>query len=174
MKTRKITPELRDYLKKPLGQLIKLEGDAQIDLLMRVITEYNPVKIISVGDVITETLLKNNITPDLYIIDGKTLRNKFISNLISKCDLKIVNKPGTVDSSAWSAIETCLQQGGRKGLLVEGEEDLLVLPSVILAPLGSAVLYGQPGEGVVIIKVDFETKQAFRKILDLMEETADE
>ncbi len=174
MKTRKITLELRDYLKKPLGQLIRLKEGNRIEILTRVLKKYDPVKIITVGDVITETFLKNNITPDLYIVDGKTLRNEFTSNSIRQYDIKIINKPGTVDSSAWSAIKTCLEKEGKSGLLIEGEEDLLVLPSVILAPLGAVVLYGQPDEGVVIIKVDLETKKMVQKILDLMEESDDE
>ncbi|WEU39717.1 MAG: GTP-dependent dephospho-CoA kinase family protein [Candidatus Odinarchaeum yellowstonii] len=174
MKTLKITPHLRDYLKKPLGKLIRLKNVNQIKKLLNELDKYQPVKIISVGDVVTESLLKNRITPDLYIIDGKTLRNEFKSTLISECNLKIINKPGTINSTAWTVIKSCLEQTGKKGLLVEGEEDLLVLPSVILAPLGAVVLYGQPNEGVVIIKVDLETKTTVKKILDLMEETADE
>ncbi len=38
--------------------------------------------------------------------------------------------------------------------MVDGEEDLAVLPCVLTAPPESVVLYGQPGEGVVLCEVD--------------------
>jgi len=37
---------------------------------------------------------------------------------------------------------------------VDGEEDLAVIPCVLMAPEGSLILYGQPGEGVVLVETD--------------------
>jgi len=42
---------------------------------------------------------------------------------------------------------------------VTGEEDLLALPAIVLAPLGSVVLYGQYDKGVVINEVTEELKK---------------
>ena len=33
---------------------------------------------------------------------------------------------------------------------VDGEEDLAVIPLVMMAPEGALILYGQPGEGIVL------------------------
>ena len=41
---------------------------------------------------------------------------------------------------------------------VEGEEDLLAIPAVTKAPLGSIVYYGQPKVGVVMVAVDEEAR----------------
>jgi uncharacterized protein (UPF0218 family) len=38
-------------------------------------------------------------------------------------------------------------------VVVDGEEDLLVLVAVLYAPVGGLVVYGQPGEGVVVVRV---------------------
>ena len=50
--------------------------------------------------------------------------------------------------------------GGEKPpVVVDGEEDLLVLVAVLYAPVGGLVVYGQPGEGVVVVRVT-EAKRA--------------
>jgi len=38
-------------------------------------------------------------------------------------------------------------------LYIDGEEDLVTLVAIKLAPLGSVVVYGQPGEGLVAVEV---------------------
>ncbi|MEM2109624.1 MAG: DUF359 domain-containing protein [Candidatus Odinarchaeota archaeon] len=170
MKTLKITRKLRYYLKKPLGRLIPLEHMGNIELLKEVLKKEKPVKLISVGDIVTDSLIKNNIEPDLYIVDGRTLRGEFNSQPARACSIKVINPPGTINSSVWMVIGSCLEKEDKIGIFVEGEEDLLVLPSVILAPLGAVVIYGQPNKGVVIVKVDQEIKNKVQKILCLMEE----
>ena len=53
-------------------------------------------------------------------------------------------------------------------MLVEGEEDLLTLVAVLKAPENSLVVYGQPHEGVVAVKVDKAIKEGIRKIIAAM------
>jgi uncharacterized protein (UPF0218 family) len=50
-------------------------------------------------------------------------------------------------------------------IFVDGEEDLAVIPLVLAAPSGAAVLYGQPGEGVVLRIVDASAKREAETIL---------
>ena len=50
-------------------------------------------------------------------------------------------------------------------IIVDGEEDLAVIPLVIAAPLASVVLYGQPNEGVVLRVIDDRAKAAARNLL---------
>ncbi len=54
-------------------------------------------------------------------------------------------------------------------ILVAGEEDLLTLAAVWLAPLGSLVVYGQPHQGVVTVEVTAQKKREAEKIFGLME-----
>ena len=44
-------------------------------------------------------------------------------------------------------------------IFVRGEEDLATLPVILMAPLDSVVLYGQPDEGVVFVKVTEEKRK---------------
>jgi hypothetical protein len=50
-------------------------------------------------------------------------------------------------------------------ILVDGEEDLAVIPLVIAAPLSSVVIYGQPNEGIVLRVIDEYAKTAARRLL---------
>jgi len=50
-------------------------------------------------------------------------------------------------------------------LIVDGEEDLAPLVLHPLCPIGSVILYGQPGKGVVIRWCDEESKERCRNLL---------
>jgi len=50
-------------------------------------------------------------------------------------------------------------------ILVKGEEDLLVIPTLLLAKNNTAIVYGQPGRGKVIVVVDEDKKEIWRKRL---------
>jgi hypothetical protein len=63
-----------------------------------------------------------------------------------------------------------IKAGYRVLILVKGEEDLAVIPAAILAPPGSLVFYGQPGEGVVICEVDRVRDKVIKMKEMLMEE----
>jgi uncharacterized protein (UPF0218 family) len=49
--------------------------------------------------------------------------------------------------------------------LVDGEEDLLAIPVILNAPLGTRVVYGLPGKGAILIAVDRKIKASFEDIL---------
>ena len=54
-------------------------------------------------------------------------------------------------------------------IMVNGEEDLLVIPVCIYAPDNAVVMYGQPNEGLVIVQVTPDIRNKTQKLLDLME-----
>jgi hypothetical protein len=49
---------------------------------------------------------------------------------------------------------------------VTGEEDLAALPAMLAAPLGSTVVYGQPGEGMVRVAVTPEARRRARELFE--------
>ena len=53
-------------------------------------------------------------------------------------------------------------------IIVNGEEDLLVLPVCIHAPKNSVVLYGQPNKGLVLVQITTEIRNKAQTLLDLM------
>jgi hypothetical protein len=151
--------EYRYKLKKPLGKLIKNDKE--------LIDEFNGKKIITVGDMATQTILKMNLKPKLAIVDYKIERKKIKFNYKGFLKrIKIKNPAGTISKVAINKIkeglklDTCL-------LEVNGEEDLLVIPSILESKLNSIVLYGQPEEGIVIVNV---TKNKKKKITELLKE----
>jgi len=53
-------------------------------------------------------------------------------------------------------------------IVVHGEEDLLVIPTVLFSPEDAVILYGQPNEGLVIVKVNQEIRNKAKSIMNSM------
>ena len=83
---------------------------------------------------------------------------------------RVRNEPGTISSNAWAAVHEAVQSGNAV-MIVDGEEDLLTLVAMAVAPLGSFVIYGQPGEGVVLVEVDGEARKKAHSFLEGMNES---
>jgi uncharacterized protein (UPF0218 family) len=82
---------------------------------------------------------------------------------------KIYNPAAVIYPEAWSVIDTAIQDENKYSLIVvEGEEDLMGFPAVLLAPDDAAVLYGQPDVGIVWIPVNDENKKIARDLLNQM------
>lgn len=122
---------------------------------------------ISVGDIATMALLKQNIKLNLAIVDLKTKRQRLFDNLESlglRPGLTATNPPGTITQDLVKKLLACFHQQ-QTTLLINGEEDLTVLPAILLSPLKTTIFYGQPDMGMVKIFVTESTKQ---KALDLL------
>lgn len=166
----KLKKENRKYLKKPIGKLYS----SIEDLTEYLTTALNENKfIISVGDVTTNNLQTKNIIPHLSIIDNLIERKPAQHDIIyDNVTLTADNPPGTITTDLWNKIEESLKlvkSSFKVLLVVNGEEDLAVIPCLILAPPGSLILYGQPGEGVVLCEAD-EYKQKAEKFIKMFEE----
>ena len=162
-----ILPEnQREYFKEPLDELLcKKERIEQI--IRKISCDESIPKIISVGDVVTQTLIANSVVPDLAIIDEQVQRKKIVSQDYSFFEQEVaVNPAGYITKTAWEKIRSTLKKDDNKIIIkIAGEEDLLVLPVIIEAPHNSKVLYGQPNEGVVLVTVTKKTKQKAKELL---------
>jgi uncharacterized protein (UPF0218 family) len=49
---------------------------------------------------------------------------------------------------------------------VEGEEDMLALPIFVMASEGAVVLYGQPLEGMVAVKITAAKRKQAKDLMD--------
>ena len=98
---------LRDELKKPLGQIVNEEE--LLELLK------NEKYIVSVGDQVTYTLLKNNIIPIFCIIDYSIKRkhcSKEVINMLKsfgKENICIKNPPGIISYDLWNSIKNAFK-----------------------------------------------------------------
>lgn len=158
----RLPPHLRKKLKKPFGNLVSSVDELDIESEI----------IVSVGDKITENLLKAGIEPKVCVYDGKIMRKPVhIPDVIKNFDreeIRIKNPAGSLTKEAFTAIGDALKSKSATKIRVDGEEDLIALIAINLAPEGSVVLYGQPGEGVVVVEVDERKKAYIRDILEGM------
>lgn len=127
-------------------------------------------KVVCVGDVSLDELLEAGVVPDVAIVDGKVMRKfRGVRRLEGFEVVKVHNDPGTISGEAWEALEKALEKE-KVQIIVEGEEDLLALPAIYLAPLGSVVVYGQPKEGMVVVFVDNSKKEVAKNLLRRFDE----
>jgi uncharacterized protein (UPF0218 family) len=160
---------LRKELKKPQGILIQGPFEETMNKLKEYVTKENPSTIISVGDVVSQNLVESGISVDILIVDNKTMR-KAIQPItaIAQQTLYTKNPAGTITEEAWDTIKRALQLKVKTKIIVEGEEDLLTLVTVLSAPEDAFVVYGQPKVGVVLVKVNDKSRKNMRRIVDLM------
>ena len=163
----KLPDSKRDSFKNPLGVLLPEEtaDKAGIEAYLS-----DDSYIITVGDRTTEKLIEFGIIPLLQIIDGIEKREKRDSiKLEGTTELTVDNPPSEITDSAIEVIKKAFSMTGSVRIMVSGEEDLLVLPVCVYAPENSVVMYGQPNQGLVIVKVTPEIRYKAQKLLDLLE-----
>lgn len=160
---------LRGSLKEPLGPLFT-------DATELVAAASGP--LVAVGDVVTFHLVSAGTTPAVAVVDGLTEREAVddaveaaVEGLASGADatVTVANPAAALSSDLLVALGDALEDDGTTLLVVEGEEDLVTLPAILAAPLGASVVYGQPGEGMVLVEVTAETKRDAAALLRRMD-----
>jgi uncharacterized protein (UPF0218 family) len=166
---RLLTDELRKELKKPQGLLIEGPFQETMERLKELVEKEKPSLIISVGDIVSSHMVEHGISLDILLVDNKTMREP-IQPIAVDVDqtLYAKNPPGAITDEAWAAVRQAIRQKGRTKVIIDGEEDLLTLVTVLSAPADAFVVYGQPRVGVVVVKVTEEAKETMRRIVDSM------
>lgn len=129
---------------------------------------FQPHLIILVGDSTIEKFIANNWPFNIGVYDRRIQRHQAHDiTLELKPDLNVNNPAGSITPNLVESIRSLLRFGSVKPkyLLVDGEEDLAVIPAVMLAPLGSVVYYGQPKVGLVEICVSEKQKMNFNSTI---------
>ena len=161
--TIKINDEQREKLKTPMGKLYKME---EINHINDVIKE--AIKVVVVGDISTELFSRNKWRFDMAVFDNKVQKKSvdivepLLADGVRMVD--VVNAPGTINTQVIEALESW-NNNESVAIRVAGEEDLVVLPMLLLLPLRSVIVYGQPGSGVVVLEVTEEAKEEYRDLL---------
>ena len=172
----KMVATLDNELKTPMGTLF--EGpeeypEVAMSEAIESIDRQNS-SIVAVGDVSVATLIGMGIIPDIGIVDGMTKRVKLNeSELIDSSHftniLSAINPAGHIMPSLIDAVENALSKDEPTIINVEGEEDLAPIIIHCLAPIGTAVIYGQPKTGVVVQISTLAVKNRCRDILSMFE-----
>jgi GTP-dependent dephospho-CoA kinase len=164
-----LTPEMRIKFKEPFGLLIKGSFGQTMKIMKDIVKKERPSRVISVGDVVSLNLHKKGLNPQLSIIDNISLRTQIMpEKVVAEKTVHVVNPQGTITKEAEIAIREALEKNEHVHIIVEGEEDLLVLIAVLYASEGDFVVYGQPFQGIVVVKVSYEKKCEAESLLKAM------
>ena len=164
--TLRLPDSLREYLRWPMGTLV--HGEA----ILPAIGRGSPV--VTVGDFCTLDLVARGRIPDICLVDFKTKRQedpelRDALQRIGDVVLRVTNPPGTIMPDAWRVVSEAFKSKERVRVEVRGEEDLLALVCIALAPPSAAILYGLPTQGVVVVRADEAAKSRVLDVLRRME-----
>ncbi len=132
--------------------------------------------LITVGDVVTETLLAV-CTPAVAVIDDQTKRtplDESIDRTAFSNEHSVVNDAATISPALIEALGTAIATDDSTVIVVDGEEDLATLPAIMLAPSEASVVYGQPDVGMVHVAVDSAVRDEIKGLLKRMDGDVDE
>lgn len=163
----------REDLKTPLGVLLPDAGitKEQVAGMIR-----PGSYVVTVGDRTTERMMQFGIVPSLQITDGLEKRRARPHPKLAETGgadgettvLEVSNPPAQITQESVSAIRKAFETRPPVRIRVNGEEDLLVIPVCVYAPDNTVVLYGQPGEGLVVTPVTDEIRNKTRGIMSHM------
>ena len=135
--------------------------------------------IVAVGDVCVQTLLELGIRPAVAVVDGMTKRSPLaleeqVSDVGWDQVLNCVNPTAMISADLIAVCRRAVYSEGTVLIKVEGEEDLAPVPLHLMLPLDAVLVYGQPGEGVVLRISDELVKERCREMLAAFEVVSDE
>ncbi len=112
-----------------------------------------------VGDVVCKIF-----DAEVKVVDGKTLRTRGekLPSTTGYRIIRVVNPRSTISANARSLLTRPDIAGTI--VVVGGEEDLLVIPLVYNEDVDT-IVYGQPGEGVVVMKLNKYSRLRYIKML---------
>jgi len=159
----RLPERLRSELKDPFGPLFT-DAEALLAAAGR--------PVIAVGDVVTYHLREAGVDPAVTVVDGYTERkpaSEQVRRGTPAADRRAWNPAAALSVELLGALREALDAGKPTTIAVEGEEDLATLPAVLVAPDGASVVYGQPGEGMVLVGVDDDARRRVRELLTRFE-----
>lgn len=158
----------RIHLQKPFGNVIRLEDMP--------FTTIEGEKTITVGDVVTKQFNERHVGQRISVVDFIVQRKPTYNSVQElgfsgeELILSAKNPAGYVTVSLWDTLEQAFSITQKRIIVrIYGEEDLAVLPLVLLAPLGTSIFYGQPHQGVVQVIVSKKTKENAYDIISKFE-----
>ena len=178
---------MRAELKRPMGRLVP---DADVSRAEVLRGTADGAAVITVGDATTERVRGLGIRAALEIVDGLEGRvRRLDGSRRQQADgggsgaapgagrtVGCENRPGGICLECARLVRDCLRPPIVRParMLVRGEEDMLVVPACLYAPDGAAVMYGQPGEGIVVVAAGPAARDRAKSVLERMAAGHDE
>lgn len=152
----------KETLKDPQGSVVN-----GLDELNNLLSNLSPTNICLVGDITLSFFLENNLSFNMGFYDGKTQRkpNQQVEKLISDSPQHfLTNDSGTINPEIIQTYES-LSSSSNQIIKVDGEEDLIAVALVLLQPLQSVVIYGQPDKGLVVMHISEDKKEQMKLLI---------
>jgi len=124
----------------------------------------------TVGDYVTQHIIEAGMHPDIAVIDHRIMREEVEPLEFQRGKKYVKNPPGSITIEAQEMLHEAITFNRKLGVVVEGEEDLLVLPLMAMMPTGSVIVYGQPREGMVVVTLTEERRRWAKNFMTMMEE----
>ena len=160
-----LSETLREELKTPLGELVKDSNPDKEQIIKKI---YSEKIVVTVGDATSELLIKMGLIPFLQIVDGKEKRHErdlpISDSVVTTMNCK--NPAGEITQQSMDTIKKSLDSKPPIRIIVDGEEDLLVMPVCLFAPENCVVMYGQPDEGLVKVEITSQIRQKVQNIVN--------
>jgi uncharacterized protein (UPF0218 family) len=161
----KLHTYLREKFSRPLGVLV---SNTELEAYVRDL-DTKDAMLVTVGDKTTEFFVSRGHRPKMQIVDSVEKRRRRAPPVGGYDRVVAVSNPaGGITGVAADTIRAELSREGAARILVNGEEDLLVLPAILYSQEGTDVFYGQPNEGMVHVRVSLETRKAVAGMLSLL------
>lgn len=161
---------LRSELKEPLGPIFT-DTDALLD------AAGSP--LFCIGDVVTHHVIAAGHTPAVALVDDRTERSAVddeIARTVAEFDgfdrtVTVGNPAATLTGDLLRELVSAIDRAVETTTLIEvdGEEDLATVPAVVVAPDGAGAVYGQPGEGMVLVTVEDTVREQCWNLLSRMD-----
>lgn len=155
----KLKQNLRRMLKKPLGKVATVKAHLKA---------LKGKRIVAVGDETILKMLELGKKPHVAVFDFKVKRKRIAKEKEQRLRrafpkmLELRNPKGTISKRLMLLAPEILMKGW--AVKISGEEDLAALPLIAFSDKKTAVLYGQPNKGCVL--VGEKGKQIAEKVLD--------
>ena len=157
----RLKQDLRRMLKKPLGKVATVKAHLKT---------LKGKKIVAVGDETVLKMLGLGKRPHVAVFDFKVKRKRIAKEKEQKLRrafpkvLELRNPKGTISKRLMLLAPEILMKGW--AVKISGEEDLAAIPLIVFSDRKTAVLYGQPDKGCVL--VGEKGKQMAEKALALI------
>ncbi len=189
----RIPHEKRHLFTEPLDILIAGSRKETISQVENIFQDYARTKKVFnfyiVGDIVAKDFLSNSFLKKfikICIIDEKTQRTHINLEFeeFFEHTIEFQNPDGTINKDCWKLFREVIKSE-KKTLIkvIDGEEDLLILPLILEIPLLVGIknfaFYGQPPitdsnfmipEGIVIVDIDENSQEKVKKIISTMDQ----
>jgi len=188
----KIPLQEREKFTQPLGKLIsgtRSETIPKIEVIIKQLLNSGfSINIYLVGDIVSHDFIENHFLRNyvrICVVDEKTQRDQIILKSQDEFEeiIEFKNPKSTIHKESFNLFKQILFSKKKTLVkIIDGEEDLLVLPLVSELELRknykNLVFYGQPPitdskhpipEGIVMVDVNKGTQKQVKKFLSLMQ-----